>query len=192
MDLIFATHNPHKLEEIRAGLPRHYTVTSLESLGWTEEIPETQDSLLGNSRQKAQTVFAKLGRDCFADDTGLEIDVLGGQPGVHTARFAGVGATAQANRAKVLLRMKDQENRAAKFRTVITLILSGREYTFEGCVEGRIATEERGGGSFGYDSLFIPSGYDVTYAEMPFAQRSSISHRALALAKLKVALEQHR
>ena len=192
MDLVFATHNPHKLEEVRAGLPQHIAVTSLASLGWTEEIPETQGSLLGNSRQKAQTVFAKLGRDCFADDTGLEIEALGGQPGVLTARFAGVGATAQANRAKVLALMKDRKNRSAQFRTVITLILGGREFTFEGSVKGQIATQERGGGNFGYDSLFIPSGYDLTYAEMPLAQRSSISHRAMALTKMKLALDQQR
>lgn len=192
MHLIFASHNPNKLEEVRAGLPPHFTVASLESLGWIDEIPETQSSLMGNSRQKAQTVFQKLGQNCFADDTGLEIDALGGQPGVHTARFAGVGATMQANRAKVLELMKDCEDRSARFRTVITLILDGREYTFEGCVEGQIAREERGGGSFGYDCLFIPSGYEVTYAEMPFAQRHSISHRAQALAKLKLALEQMR
>lgn len=192
MNLVFATHNPHKLEEVRAGLPAHFTVTSLESVGWTEDIPETKDSLIGNSRQKAQTVYEKLGRDCFADDTGLEIDALGGQPGVFTARYAGVGATMQANRAKVLSNLKDQDNRAARFRTVITLILNGREQTFEGCVEGRIATEERGPATFGYDCLFIPAGYDVTYAEMPFAQRASISHRAQALAKLTAALEQRR
>lgn len=189
MDLVFATHNPNKLEEVRAGLPPHFTVTSLASLGWVDEIPETESSLIGNSRQKAQAVYAKLGRNCFADDTGLEIDALGGQPGVLTARFAGVGATMQANRAKVLLLMKDQENRAARFRTVLTLIWNGRVYTFEGCVEGRIAEEERGGGSFGYDSLFIPSGYDVTYAEMPFAERNTMSHRAQALGKLTAALE---
>lgn len=190
MDLVFATHNPHKLEEVRAGLPPHFNVTSLASLGWTEEIPETQGTLAGNSRQKAQTVFEKLGRNCFADDTGLEIDALGGQPGVFTARYAGVGATMQANRAKVLLQMKDRDNRAARFRTIITLMLNGREYTFEGCVEGRIALEERGPATFGYDCLFIPSGFEKTYAEMPLAQRISISHRAQALAKLKAALEQ--
>lgn len=192
MDLVFATHNPHKLEEVRAGLPPRFTVASLESVGWTEDIPETKDSLHGNSRLKALTVYSKLGRDCFADDTGLEIDALGGQPGVYTARYAGVGATMQANRAKVLLQMKDLVNRSARFRTVITLIMNDREYVFEGCVEGRIATEERGPATFGYDCLFIPAGFETTYAEMSLAQRSSISHRAQALAKLKLALDEMR
>lgn len=192
MELVFATHNPHKLEEVRAGLPPHFRVASLASLGWTEDVPETQGTLIGNSRQKAQTVFAKLGRSCFADDTGLEIDALGGEPGVYTARYAGVGATMEANRAKVLRLMNGQVNRSARFRTVITLILGGREYTFEGCVEGSIATEERGEPTFGYDCLFIPSGFEKTYAEMPLAQRVTISHRAQALAKLKLFLDQLR
>lgn len=191
MELIFASHNLHKLEEVRAGLAPRYSVTSLQSLGWSQEIPETQDSLYGNALLKARTVFQKLGRDCFADDTGLEINALGGRPGVHTARFAGEAATAQANRAKVQLLMKDQENRQATFRTVIVLILNGREYTCEGSVSGQIATEERGLEGFGYDPLFIPMGYNATYAEMPFEQRNQISHRSRAITQLRNELDRH-
>lgn len=185
MDLIFVSHNQHKFEEVRAILGPEHTVTSLSSLGWSEEIPETQSTLLGNAQQKARTVFAKLGRDCFADDTGLEIESLGNMPGVLTARFAGPNTTAEANRKKVLTLMKEQSNRRATFRTVIALILGGKEFAFEGSVSGQILTAERGPKSFGYDCLFVPSGYDLTYAEMPFQLRNSMSHRALALRPLR-------
>ncbi len=188
MDLIFVSHNQHKFEEVRAIIGPEHTVKSLLSLGWSEEIPETQDNLLGNAQQKARTVFAKLGRDCFADDTGLEIEALGNMPGVLTARFAGTNATAKDNRNKVLSLMKDQTNRHATFRTVIALILGGKEFTFEGSVSGQILTAERGPKSFGYDCLFVPSGYNLTYAEMPFELRNSMSHRALALRPLREML----
>lgn len=192
MELVFASHNLHKLEEVRASLEPRYSVISLRSLGWSQEIPETEDSLRGNALLKARAVFRELGRDCFADDTGLEIDALDGKPGVLTARFAGVGATAQANRAKVQLLMQDQKNRQATFRTVIVLILSDVEYTFEGRISGHIITEERGLEGFGYDPIFMPTGYDQTYAEMPLALRSQISHRSQAIMRLRQELDRHR
>lgn len=189
MDLIFASHNHHKLEEVRASLGNGYSVTSLASLGWDTEIPETEDSLLGNARLKAQTVFGRLQRDCFADDTGLEIEALNGRPGVHTARFAREGATGKENREKTLLLMTGQDNRRATFRTVIVLILRGREYVFEGLVPGEITLSEQGKEGFGYDPIFRPSGDDQTYAEMPLEKRTRISHRALAIAQMRLFLD---
>lgn len=189
MDLVFASHNRQKLEEVRAALGPRFIVTDLASLGWTSEIPETADTLADNARIKAQTVFEELGRDCFADDTGLEIRALGGQPGVRTARFAGARATGKENREKTLALMMGQNDRRATFRTVIVLILKGREYVFEGRMDGEITDEEIGDGGMPYSPIFRPAGFTQTYAEMPFDVRARISHRALALAQMRRFLE---
>lgn len=190
MDLVFASHNPHKIEEARAALGPQVSVVDLNSLGWTAEIPETADTLLGNAKLKAWTVFKELKRDCFADDTGLEIEALEGLPGVRTARFAGVGATGKENREKTLALMADQQNRRATFRTVIVLILKGVEHIFEGSVEGEILREEIGGGGMAYSPIFRPKGFAQTLAEMTVDERAKISHRALALQKMRKFLEQ--
>lgn len=185
MDLIFASHNPNKLAEIRASLGTHHNVLSLVDLGWTKTIPETEDTLAGNAVLKALTVYKELRRDCFADDTGLEIEALGGDPGVRTARFAGENATGSENRAKTLELLRDVKNRRAKFRTVIALVLSGRAYTFEGHINGEITLTERGDDGFSYSPIFMPAGFDKTYAEMSVEQKAQFNHRALAIARMK-------
>lgn len=189
MTLIFASNNPHKLEEIRATLGPAFEVLSLESLGCREDIPETANTLRGNALQKARFIFEKFGRDCFADDTGLEIEALDGQPGVITARFAGVGCTPAQNREKTLRLMSGVENRRAVFKTVIALIIGGQEHIFEGQVTGSITTEETGQGGFGYDPIFQPDGFNKTYAELDLATKARMSHRALATAQLKAFLK---
>lgn len=185
MELVFATHNQHKFEEAHASLGSRYPMLSLSSLGWTAEIAETEESLLGNARLKARAVYSELKRNCFADDTGLEIEALNGQPGVRTARFAGDSATGQENREKILQLMKGQNNRRAAFKTVIVLILNGQEHVFEGRVDGEITTQEHGAEGFGYDPIFRPAGFNQTYAEMPLEERARISHRALAIQEMR-------
>lgn len=185
MKLVFASHNPHKLDEVRATLGPSYEVVALDTLGFQGDIPETQDSLLGNARQKARFIFDQFGLPCFADDTGLEINALGGQPGVHTARFAGVNCQSADNRAKTLKLMNGIADRSATFRTVIVLIIGGSEYHFEGSVAGQITTAESGLGGFGYDPIFQPEGYPQTYAELDLETKSRMSHRALATLRLK-------
>jgi XTP/dITP diphosphohydrolase len=190
MELLFASGNPHKLEEIRATLGPRFAILSLESMGFHEEIPETHPTLEGNALEKARAIHKRFGRDCFADDTGLEIEALGGAPGVFTARFAGVGCTPLDNRAKTLRLLSRVENRKAVFRTVIALILGGNEYLFEGRVEGEITTSEKGVGGFGYDPIFAPRfAAGKTYAELDLATKSQFSHRALAAIQLKKFLE---
>lgn len=189
MDLVFASQNPHKLEEVRASLGPRFPVVDLNSLGWTAEIPETAETLLGNARLKAQTVFNELKRDCFADDTGLEIEALGGQPGVRTARFAGEGATGSQNREKTLKLMASQNNRRATFITVIVLIQNGVEHVFEGRIEGEILREEKGEAGMAYSPIFRPLGSARTLAEMSVEERAKVSHRARALARMRKFLE---
>ncbi len=189
MELVFASHNPQKLEEVRASLGPTFSVVDFSSLGWTTEIPEIADTLVGNARLKAQTVFKKLGRACFADDTGLEIDALDGRPGVLTARFAGEGATGQANREKTLSLMAGEENRRATFRTVIVLIENGKEHVFEGRVDGEILREEKGSAGMPYSPIFRPAGSALTFAEMSLEERVRISHRAQALRRMRDYLE---
>lgn len=191
MNLIFASHNQHKLEEVRASLGSGYSVTSLAELNWHTEIPETEDSLLGNARLKAHAVYGQFQQNCFADDTGLEIEALNGAPGVKTARFAGDRATAKENREKTLLLLNGQANRRATFRTIIVLILNGREYSFEGKVPGEITTAEQGKEGFGYDPIFRPAGYDQTYAELPLELKARFSHRALAIAQMLQFLDRN-
>ncbi len=182
--LIFATNNAHKLSEVQAVLGDAFTLVTLRECGITEDIPETAATLEGNALQKARYIYEKTGADCFADDTGLEVDALNGAPGVHSARYATDGHDFAANNRLLLKNLEGVENRSAHFRTVIALILGGKEYLFEGRVEGRIATEESGCEGFGYDPLFVPSGEIITFAQMSAEAKNAISHRGRAVAEL--------
>ncbi|MBQ8854300.1 MAG: RdgB/HAM1 family non-canonical purine NTP pyrophosphatase [Alistipes sp.] len=182
--LIFATNNTHKLGEVQALLGDAFELVTLRECGITEDIPETADTLEGNALQKARYVYEKTGMDCFADDTGLEVDALGGAPGVHSARYATDGHDFAANNRLLLKNLEGITDRTARFRTVIALILDGVEYTFEGRVEGTIATAESGSEGFGYDPLFVPSGEIITFAQMSAEAKNAISHRGRAVAKL--------
>jgi len=185
MRLCFASDNAHKLDEIRAILPTSIEVVSLADINGPDDLPETQDTLAGNAHQKAQYVWDHFGVACFADDTGLEIDALDGAPGVYSARYAGPQRLAADNVAKILAELVNAPTRTARFRTVIALILSDSEkYTFNGVVEGLITTEPRGGAGFGYDPIFQPVGFTETFAEMPLAQKNTLSHRARAVQEL--------
>ncbi len=184
-DLVFATNNVHKLDEIRSILGAEYSVVSLKEIGCHEEIPETADTLEGNALQKTQFVYERYGVDCFADDTGLEVEALGGAPGIYTARFGvmnnyGDDHDAEANTRCLLDKLKGETNRRAQFRTVIAFKDRGRDYVFEGVVKGTIAEEKRGDKGFGYDPIFIPDGYDKTFAELGVEEKNKISHRAKA------------
>lgn len=182
--LIFATNNAHKLGEVQALLGDDFELVTLRECGITEDIPETAETLEGNALQKARYVYSKTGLDCFADDTGLEVDALGGAPGVHSARYATDGHDFAANNRLLLKNLEGVKERTARFRTVIALILDGVEYTFEGRVEGVIATEESGSEGFGYDPLFVPSGEIITFAQMSAEAKNAISHRGRAVAEL--------
>lgn len=187
MELIFATHNKHKVSEVQAMLPASLHIASLSEIGCMEEIPETQDTLKGNALQKARYIAGNFGRNCFADDTGLEIDALGGRPGVYSARYAGEGCSFSDNVRKVLEEMRDiqdMEKRTARFRTVVALILDGKEYFFEGKIEGYITLGASGNEGFGYDPVFLPKGWKQTFAEMDAADKNHISHRGIAVTKL--------
>ena len=172
--LIFATNNAHKLSEVQAVLGGAFTLVTLRECGITEDIPETAETLEGNALQKARYIYEKLGVDCFADDTGLEVDALNGAPGVHSARYATDGHDFAANNRLLLKNLEGESNRVARFRTVIALILDGKEYLFEGRVEGTIATEESGCEGFGYDPLFVPSGEIITFAQMSADEKNAI------------------
>ncbi|MCB0823766.1 MAG: non-canonical purine NTP diphosphatase [Bacteroidales bacterium] len=184
MELVFATNNKHKLEEISHILDEHYKIVSLKEIGCNEDIAETAETLEGNALLKARYIHSRYGRDCFADDTGLEIDALEGKPGVYSARYAGPGHDHQKNMDKVLFEMAGQANRKAQFRTVIALILEGQEYLFEGIVKGEILTERHGDKGFGYDPIFKPDGFDLSFAEMDLDDKNEISHRGRATRKL--------
>ena len=190
MKLVFATNNQHKLEELQSMLSTNFELVSLNEIGINEDIPETQETLEGNASQKSFYVFDKLGINCFADDTGLEIDALNGAPGVYSARYAGPQRLAEDNMTKVLAELNEIKNRSARFRTVISLILDGKEYQFEGIVEGEITKERSGAEGFGYDPIFKPNGYDVTFAEMEISEKNKISHRGRAVQKLVEFLNQ--
>ena len=190
MEIIFATHNLHKTEEVRAILGPDYLVRNLPELG-CPDIPETADTLQGNALQKAQYVVDHYHLNCFADDTGLEVEALDGRPGVFSARYAGEGCSYQDNVLKLLGEMHGKTNRKACFKTVIALILDGKQYLFEGRVDGRILTEQRGTDGFGYDPVFLPDGFDQTFAEMDAATKNSIGHRGRAIQKLKTFLMEH-
>ena len=182
--LVFATNNLHKLEEVRDILGGSFRIASLKEIGCTDDIPETADTLEGNALQKARYVKDKFGYDCFADDTGLEVEALGGAPGVFSARYAGPGHDSETNMQKLLKELERKTNRQAQFRTVVALLLDGEEYTFEGIVRGTILTERRGTAGFGYDPVFVPEGYAETFAEMGSEEKNRISHRARAVQKL--------
>lgn len=192
MKIIFATNNEHKLQEIRHILGNAHEVISLSQMGCHEDIPETGQTLQDNAWQKADWVAEHYGVDCvFADDTGLEVDVLNGEPGVYSARYAeGTSHNSQANMAKLLQRMEGQTDRRARFRTVIALLLHGKRHTFEGQVKGSIATAPRGEGGFGYDPIFVPEGYNQTFAELGEGVKNTISHRARAVSALAQFLQQ--
>lgn len=185
MALVFATNNPNKIAEIQNQLGEGYDFKSLKEVGCTEEIPETTQTLAGNARQKAHFLKDNYGHDCFSEDTGLEIDALGGAPGVDTAHYAGPERSAQANNKKVLLNLGGSDERTARFRTFICLLIDGEEYLFEGVCEGRIAKHEMGTDGFGYDPIFIPTeGDGRSFAEMSRTEKQVISHRGRAVAKL--------
>ena len=196
MKLVFASNNQHKLQEVRQILPEHITIMSLKDIGFYEEIDETGDTLEQNSALKAETIwnwiedneFVNKVDGVFADDTGLEIDTLGGKPGVRTARWAGEDCNDAANRIKALEQLRDKANREAQFRTVLTLITPQSTLQVEGIVRGHISEQEEGDGGFGYDPVFIPEGYSKTFASLPAEVKNSISHRARALEALKERL----
>jgi len=183
-ELIFATNNLHKLTEIQSLIGDKFAIKSLQQIGCTEDIPETAPTLEGNALLKAQYVFDRYGKDCFADDTGLEIDALDGRPGVYSARYATEGHDFEANIDKVLEELAGVKNRKARFRTVMVLILDGSVHYFEGIVNGKIIHERKGIKGFGYDPVFLPEGYEQTFAEMPLAEKNLISHRARAVMEL--------
>lgn len=184
MKLIFATNNKHKLEEISKALNNKFDLLSLSDIGFKEEIPETHETLEENSREKAEYIFNRFKTNVFADDTGLEIEALNGEPGVYSARYAGEHCSFTDNMDKVLEKLGNNTNRNAKFRTVITLILDNKEYQFEGIVEGEITKTKHGIEGFGYDPIFRPIGYKETFAEMSMELKNKISHRGLAVKKL--------
>jgi len=188
MEIIFATNNPHKVKEIRHLLRKDITITSLADLGFQEEIPEPFHTLEENAAAKASFVYRKFHRNCFADDTALEVDALQGEPGVFSARYAGENKDAKANMLKLLERMKNINNRRARFRTVIAYMENGEVRFFEGTVYGTIIREPRGEEGFGYDPVFQPDGYSQTFAEMPLDEKNKISHRAIAMKALAAYL----
>ncbi len=190
MKIIFATNNAHKLSEVQAVLGDGYELVTPRQCGIDEEIPETAETLEGNARQKARYLFERTGLDCFADDTGLEVEALNDAPGVHSARYATDGHDFAANNRLLLKNLAGEENRRARFRTVICLIEQGKEHLFEGIVEGRIIDHEAGSEGFGYDPLFVPEGFDRTFAEMSAEQKNGISHRGRAVRKLVDYLHQ--
>ena len=183
--IVFATNNAHKLNEVRAILGEKIEVLSLKEIDCYDDIPETADTLEGNAFLKARYIYERFGVDCFADDTGLEVEALNGAPGVFSARYAGgEGHNSEANMQKLLRELKGRENRKAQFRTTICLIMNGKEYLFEGIVKGEIIEEKRGVTGFGYDPIFVPEGYDLTFAELGNDIKNTISHRARAIEKL--------
>ncbi|MBQ8875834.1 MAG: non-canonical purine NTP diphosphatase [Bacteroides sp.] len=187
--LVVATNNAHKLEEIAAILGDEMELLSLKDIHCDADIPETADTLEGNARQKAMYIYENYGMDCFADDTGLDVEALNGAPGVYSARYAGDGHDSEANMQKLLHELEDKENRKAQFRTAICLILEGKEYLFEGIVKGEIIKEKRGGAGFGYDPIFVPEGHELTFAELGNDIKNTISHRARAVEKLCLFLK---
>ena len=184
MKLVFATNNKHKIREISDLLDSRFEVIGLTDIGITEDIPEDADNLADNALFKARYVHERTGLNVFADDTGLEVDALGGAPGVYSARYAGTSKDPSDNIIKLLKELEGVEDRKARFRTVIALIYDNSEYLFEGKVEGGIIQMRRGTGGFGYDPVFIAEGYDQTFAEMPLSEKNKISHRAMAMRKL--------
>ena len=190
MKLIFATNNAHKLSEVQAVLGPSFELVTPRMCGVEEEIPETAETLEGNARQKARYLYERTGLDCFADDTGLEVEALNGAPGVHSARYATDGHDFAANNRLLLKNLEGETNRRARFRTAICLIEGGEERLFEGIIEGHIIDHESGTEGFGYDPLFVPEGYDCTFAEMSGDEKNAISHRGRAVRKLVAYLHE--
>lgn len=184
MKLVFATNNKHKLEEVQLMLGDQFELLGLNAIGCTEDIPETSATLEGNASQKARYVFDKYGYNCFADDTGLEVEAIDMEPGVYSARYAGPQRDANDNMQKLLSVLDKINNRKARFRTVISLIIEGNEYLFEGVVDGQILKERKGSEGFGYDPIFQPDGYSVSFAQMDMDEKNAISHRGRAVEKL--------
>lgn len=187
--LVFATNNLHKLEEIRFMAGEKLNIIGMQEAGLCVDIPETGTTLKENAEIKADFLWNAIGKDCFSDDTGLEVDALGGLPGVFSARYAGDGHDFEANINKLLLNLRENHHRNARFKTVICLILHGEKFFFEGVVEGRIIEQRIGLGGFGYDSVFIPDGYDQTFAQLSAEEKNSISHRRNAFKKMLQAIE---
>ncbi|MBR4815375.1 MAG: non-canonical purine NTP diphosphatase [Paludibacteraceae bacterium] len=182
--LVFATNNSHKVDEVKNKLGGLFEIKTLSEVGCVEDIPETSDTLRGNAGQKSHYLYDRFHCDCFADDTGLEVEELNGAPGVYSARYAGPGKDSEANIDKLLSELEGKENRRARFRTVISLILDGEEYTFEGIVNGTILTERHGSHGFGYDPVFQPDGYNCSFAELSMEEKNKISHRGKAIEQL--------
>ena len=192
MEIIFASNNKDKIREIDDLLGDSFTLLSLKEINMTEDIPENELTLEGNALQKARYIYGVTGMNVFADDTGLEVEALNGMPGVHSARFAGEDKDSVANIEKLLSMLDGKSNRKGRFRTVIALILNGREYLFEGTVAGTIIEEKRGKEGFGYDPVFVPEGNTVTFAEMNINEKNKISHRAKAFENLRLFLLAHK
>ena len=190
MKLVFATNNRHKLDEVRAIVGDRVEVLSLNDIECHDEIPETADTLQGNALIKARYIYDKYGLNCFADDTGLEVEALGGEPGVYSARYAGEECSSEANMQKLLNNLTGKSNSNAQFRTVIALIINGEEKLFNGIVKGSITEEKRGDSGFGYDPIFIPEGFSESFAQMSSEQKNSISHRYRATEQLSNYLKE--
>lgn len=184
MQLVFASNNQNKIKEIQLLLPQSIQILSLEDIGCFEEIPETADTIEGNAILKANYVTEKFGYNCFADDTGLEVEALNGEPGVYSARYAGAQKDANNNMDKLLDNLKDKSNRSAQFKTVIALNLNGNQTLFTGIIKGKIIEEKIGANGFGYDPIFVADGYTKTFAELTIEEKSKISHRGLAVKQL--------
>jgi len=189
MKLVFASNNKNKIQEIQALVPNTIQIISLEDIGCTEDIPETADTIEGNAILKANYVTEKYGYDCFADDTGLEVEVLNGVPGVYSARYAGEQKDANDNMDKLLSELKDKSNRKANFKTVIALNLNGKQNLFTGIINGKIIEEKIGTNGFGYDPIFVADGYEKTFAELTMEEKSTISHRGIAVKELILFLQ---
>ncbi len=188
--LLLATHNLHKLQEIKQITEGKFEVLGLDDLGFTEEIPETSPSIEGNAIQKVRYLFERFPMNCFADDTGLEVEALDGAPGVYSARYAGEHCSFEDNINKLLLALRRVDNRKARFRSVIALIFEGKLHTFEGIIHGKIQMHRDGTGGFGYDPVFVPDGYEVTFAAMEPTEKNRISHRGIATQKLLAFLNE--
>lgn len=189
MKLVFASNNKNKIQEIQALVPKNIQIVSLEDIGCTEDIPETADTIEGNAILKANYVTEKYGYNCFADDTGLEVDALNGAPGVYSARYAGEQKDANDNMDKLLTELEDKSNRKANFKTVIALNLNGKQNLFTGIINGKIIEEKIGTNGFGYDPIFVADGYEKTFAELTMEEKSTISHRGIAVKELILFLQ---
>lgn len=184
MKLIFATHNQHKLKEVRSLMPSNIQLMSLDDISFKNDIEETETTIEGNALLKARTIYKHTGINCFSDDSGLLADALNGAPGVYSARYAGDQKNDQDNIQKLLAHLQDTKNRSAHFKTAMALVLEGKEYLFEGIIDGKITLESHGSNGFGYDPVFIPDGYEQTFAQMDSRTKNAISHRGIALKKL--------